>query len=803
MASDPTGRAAGDAARPAAGQLARDRRRAPANPARSRLSRSIRLRLLLPVLVATVGLVALGIQQSLAAVALADQGGKAQTVAATAVAAVGLEYQLQREVAETDALHERGGKAGASLVTAAREQTDLAVADFLAASGAAGRLSPAMRPLLTSAHDQLSALASIRAQVALLGADQLSAPSYAPMTSTLIAIADALPQQISDAVLAAKARALVALVADEQLGAQQLDLLHGVFLHGSYANGQLTALAGLVGQQQERHAEYDRNASLAQRNAYQQIWLGEDGSAAGKMLGAALASPAQLTADPEVWYIAQSNALREMHQLQASLSRDLDLAARSQQSIAQTKALVTALSTVGLLVLSLGTALMLAVRTSRRLRRLRAAALGVAQIELPEAIATLTAAADIPAIRSAMRTASGRVEQFAVPGADEITEVGQALGHVHRQALRLAADQAALRIDVAALFVALSRRGQTLIQRQLQAIDDFERGETDPHRLSRLFGIDHLAARMRRNEENLLVLAGGEPGRRITATVPLVDLVRAAAAEIEDYDRIDPVGLAEVGIAAPAARDLIHLLAELLENATYFSPPNSRVRVTGRRDVDGLGISVYDEGIGLSPEQLDEVNRRLAGPTQLTAELAGTMGLLVVSRLAARHAIGVALHSAQRGGTVAVVQVPNALLATAPSITEHTAAMLRRNVRPGEVVEGEVLPPTQELPVLVPRPAVTAGPLPEPPAEPAAPPGGTPGYLPQRRPGGLLLDDGTGTAEADGGQRPPDPELIRARLAGLASGMAAAARHTRGGTVPPAPWLTPDPDPTPNQDGAR
>ncbi len=845
MVSDQPGRAAGNAARPAAGsQLVRDRRPRQNEPVRRPATRSIRLRLLLPVLVATVGLVALGVQQSLAAVSLADQGGKAQTVAATAVAAVQLEYQLEREVAETDALRQRGGKAGASLVTAARAQTDLAVTRFRAVAGAASRLSPAMRPLLDSAARQLDALSATRSQVSALPADQLSAAVYAPATGTLIAIADALPQQISDAVLAAKARALVALVADEHLGAQERDLLRGVFVHGGYAAGEQTQLAGLVGQQLERRAEFERNASAAQRDRYQLAWAGADGKAAGKILAGALASPAQLSVDPDLWYIAQSNALRELHTLQSQLSRELDLAARSQQSLAQTKALVTAVSTIGLMVLALGTALMLAVRTSRRLRLLRVAALGVAQVELPEAIAELSSASDAAAVRSVVRLADTRVDQFGIAGADEITAVGQALGHLHRQALRLAADQANLRLDVAALFVALSRRGQTLVQRQLQLIDEFERNETDPHRLSRLFGIDHLAARMRRNEENLLVLAGGEPGRRIASVVPLVDVVRAAAAEIEDYDRVDPVGLADVGIVATAARDLIHLLAELLENATFFSPPRSRVRVTGRRDVDGVQLSVYDEGIGLPPTQLNEANARLAGPTQLTAELAGTMGLLVVSRLATRHSISVSLRSAHRGGTVAVVLLPNALLAPAPSVTEHTAAMLRRRVTPTEVVEGEVLPATQELPTVVGRAAVGATrspagssggsdpvadtdggsptvPDPDPradsptepvpadrpaPAGPAPQPAGSNGHLPKRRPGGLLLDGAAVGADdlaaPDGPRiRPPDPDQVRARLAGLASGLAAAARHIepdpdrRHATIPPAA--------PPRQDGAR
>jgi signal transduction histidine kinase len=819
MASDPPGRAR-DAARPATGaQLVRDRKQRSGTLPHGARTHSIRLRLLLPVLVATVGLVALGVQQSLAAVSLADQGGKAETVAATAVAAVRLEYQLEREIAESDALRQRGDTAGDSLATA-RRQTDLAAGEFLAVSGAGARLGPVMRPLLEAAGKQLDALARTRADVDSLKANELAASRYAPLTDTLIAIADALPQQISDAVLSAKARALVALMVEEHIGAQQRDLLRGVFVRGSYSGSELAQAALLAGEQQARTSEFERNASAAQRSRHQAVWAGADGADAARILTNALASPAQVEIDPDIWYIEQSNALRQLAELQSDLSRDLDRAARGQQSIAQTKALVTAVSTVGLMLLALGTALMLAVRTSRRLRRLRTSALGVAQVELPDAIASLSAAPDAAAVRNAVSLAHSRVGEISVRGADEITEVGLALAQVHRQALRLAADQAALRIDVAALFVALSRRGQTLIQRQLQLIDDFERVETDPHRLERLFAVDHLAARMRRNEENLLVLAGGEPGRRISEVVPLVDLVRAAAAEIEDYDRIDPTGIADVGITAVTARDLIHLLAELLENATSFSPPSSRVRVTARREVEGVLISVYDEGIGMPAAQLDEINIRLASAAQLTAELAGTMGLLVVSRLADRHSIAVRLKSAHRGGTVAIVRVPNGALAPAPTVTEHTAAMLRRTVAPVGVAEGEALVATPEVPPYVPRAAVSGVPAPTvvPPAPrvPGAPPvSGSPegagagaartpesgtgagGDLPQRRPGGLL-PPGTATGAADldagGAGQPaaPDPELIRARLSGLASGFAAAARQTQT-----------DPPPTPRSNGAR
>ena len=186
-------------------------------------------------------------------------------------------------------------------------------------------------------------------------------------------------------------------------------------------------------------------------------------------------------------------------------------------------------------------------------------------------------------------------------GPDEIGELATAFGAVHRQALRLAADQALPRMEVQAMFVALSRRGQTLVQRQIHLIDEFGRDEADPDALARLFALDHLAARMRRNEENLLVLAGGEPGRWITRPVAIVDLVRAAAQEIEEYRRVEVGEVPDHAIGANVAGDVIHLLAELLENATSYSPPSTMVRVAARRTVEGLVIRVRDNGIGMPP----------------------------------------------------------------------------------------------------------------------------------------------------------------------------------------------------------
>ena len=242
---------------------------------------------------------------------------------------------------------------------------------------------------------------------------------------------------------------------------------------------------------------------------------------------------------------------------------------------------------------------------------------------------------------------------------DEIGQVAAAFDDVHREAVRLAAEQALLRGNVNAMFTNLSRRSQGLIQRQLSLISELESREADPDQLSSLFKLDHLATRMRRNGENLLVLAGEEPGRRWTRPVPLVDVLRAAASEVEQYERIELTSVPATEVAGRVVNDLVHLLAELLENATSFSSPQTKVKVTGHALPDGrVLVEIHDTGIGLSPEDLAAINERLASPPTVDVSVSRRMGLFVVGRLSQRHGIRIQLRPSDSGGTTALVMLP-------------------------------------------------------------------------------------------------------------------------------------------------
>jgi signal transduction histidine kinase len=744
---------------------------------------SIRLRLMIPIVLATLGLVALGAAQTETAVRSAVDARRGQAVAATALAALRLNNLLEQEISEGDDLRARSGQASA-LLTGAIEQTDRAVADFRTAAAGTRELSPSLGGVLDVALAQIDTLATLRARATQLDATSTGADLYSGLRNSVLGVADALPATLTDVGLAATARAVAAIARAEHYAGQQRDLLRRALIRGAFAPGEQAELDRLVGAQDERIAEFDRDATPTQQAVYARDFVGPDVNTALGMRSAVLQpqpSAAALHADPDAWYIAQSNLIRRLHEVQTDLSHTLDQTAREQQSAAGNRAALTGLSTGVLILLAFGAALLFAVRTARRLRRLRRAALRVAGSELPDTITELTDASDQATIRKVLNDATGRAEILAVAGSDEVGEVGAALSTLHRQALRLAADQASLRQDVAGMFIALSRRGQTLIARQLQLIAEFENLETDRTTLQRLFSLGHLATRMRRNEENLLVLAGGEVGVRVLAPVPLIEVIRAAATEIEDYHRVDAAGVAEVAIAAHVVRDVVHLLAELLENATGFAPPTSRVRVTARRAVDNVTVTIFDDGIGMQAEQVAQLNARLARPSRLTAELAGTMGLLVVARLAHRHRITVELRSAAGGGTAALVALPLGILAPMPSpVSPSPFGSDRAGDGP---IRATVIPATP-LPAVGPAAMTLGGPAAVPAGALVGGPARAQSDLPRRRPGDLLVPgavNGPGTRYGfdDDPSRPPDPEVTRARLGGLASGLAAAARMTR------------------------
>jgi signal transduction histidine kinase len=319
-----------------------------------------------------------------------------------------------------------------------------------------------------------------------------------------------------------------------------------------------------------------------------------------------------------------------------------------------------------IIMLLVSTAITRSIR--RQIERLKAAAIFTAERELPDTVAAIDALdpdEPLPVL-----------EPLPTSSRDELGDLARAFDSVRQTAVGLAGRQAAARRSVAEMFVNLGRRNQALVNRQLSFIDALERNEEDPQVLEDLFRLDHLATRMRRNAESLLVLAGSEQARRWTDPIEVGNVIRGALSEIEEYEQVRIQTLDPALVRGAAVADLSHLLAELLENATSFSPPTSDVVVVGRRVSDGYVISIVDEGIGIAPEALTATNARLEQVTRFDENPSKVLGLYVVGRLASRHGIDVRLVESPARGVTARVHLPIRILESDAPVTAMVPPLL-------------------------------------------------------------------------------------------------------------------------------
>jgi signal transduction histidine kinase len=331
---------------------------------------------------------------------------------------------------------------------------------------------------------------------------------------------------------------------------------------------------------------------------------------------------------------------------------------------------------------------------------LRNSALEIARRKLPEAMGRLRAGDEID------------IQSEAPPGPpaeDEAGQVAEALTTVHRAALRAAVERAELASGISGVFVNLARRSQVLVHRQLSLLDSMERRSDDPNELSDLFRLDHLTTRMRRHAESLIILSGAAPGRAWRMPVSLTNVVRAAVSEVEDYARVEVRQLPDASVVGAAVADLTHLLAEIIENAAQFSPPHTRVRVTGEPVGNGYAVEVEDRGLGMGKETLAEANRRIEQSEALDLFDSDRLGLFVVSRLAARHGIKVHLRTSPYGGTTAVVLLPTALLHIKAAERSPAKAADRERLTEREYARVAAAEQDQEsVPARAERPALVA-----------------------------------------------------------------------------------------------
>lgn len=380
---------------------------------------------------------------------------------------------------------------------------------------------------------------------------------------------------------------------------------------------------------------------------------------------------------------------------------------------ARSDALRDAAIVLGALLAALAVALTVARSLLLPVRRLRAAALSVAHDKLPKTVER---------VRAGDHVDWQEVEPVAVRTDEEIGQLARAFDDMHQQAVRLAGEQAELRHQVSEMFMTLSRRSQSLVELQLGVIESLEADEHDPRRLEGLFRLDHLATRLRRNGENLQVLAGGTPPKRGNRPVSVVEVLRAATSEVKDYRRVSLGHAPNASVRAAAATDVVHILAELLENATRYSPPDRKVVLTADRGTDGgLLFEVIDGGLGMAKEDLEAANHRLAAADAIGPETTRRMGLFVVSLLAARHGVTVRLRPthdrAKQAGITASVHVPGPLVLSDGS--PETVATQEEAAPETASATTPALEPVAQLEPAVPAPApeTAAAEAGEPPAK--------------------------------------------------------------------------------------
>jgi signal transduction histidine kinase len=534
----------------------------------------------------------------------------------------------------------------------ARTTSDAALAatrQAIAADTANGDLDPVAGSTWSVADRQLGELTFLRAETSAPSPDRSAVVSaYSQLVDSLFAFDRVLATGLADADLTQEALALYDLsAAREEVSYQQAVVLAGIARH-ILPPDDVTSLHGSLARLASRISDFRAVASQDAMTDYAAVLSGPVLARQNDLLGQAInesggmggqAMPGAVIDIPvAAWNAANGKVIAGL----ADVTDHLAAHQRSDTTTLRARAGTAAATAIIALVAAIAATIVLMVLVARQLLRsigvLRRTARDVASRQLPDAVERIRAG----------ETVDVTVAPVGVHTSDEIGQLARAFDAVHGEALRLAVEQANLRANYSELFVNLSRRSQSLVQRQLRLIEQLERDEEDPDQLSALFKLDHLATRMRRNNENLMVLSGSELARGGGQPIPLADLLRAGVSEIEHYQRIVVQPPPDAHVVGYAAGDLVRLLAELLDNATAFSAPDTPVTVASHRTRRrAIVIDIVDHGIGMNDEDLVRANEQLSQPAGVEGRITRRMGLFVISRLANQHGIRVRLHGGQ------------------------------------------------------------------------------------------------------------------------------------------------------------
>jgi hypothetical protein len=547
--------------------------------------------------------------------------------------------------------------------------------------------------------DDLAALRESARASSLTG--RAAAAEYSQIIDQLLDVNAEIATPGGNDELAQSVRAFNDLSRAKEVTSQVRGVLYALSFQKNFEFGGFQEYSGLLARQQAAFQAFQADANDAQRGLFAAIVKGQAVLQVDRIQQEAIRTQSGQDVDGPQWLAASTTNMELLRNVESQLLDDVITQSGDLSSNAQRDALRNAL----LIVLILGIALLALALVARSmaqpLQRLRARAIDIAQHRLPDAVQRLrtTERGDLDV----------QVEPIGIQSKDEIGQVAQAVDDIQQVAVRLATEQAGLRRSIGDMFTNLARRSQTLIDRQLELIDDLERDETDPEALEHLFRLDHLATRMRRNAEDLIVLSGADPGRHWVQQMTVVDVVRAAAQEVEEYQRVELLPLADLEVAGHVAVDIVHLLAELIENATAFSPPNTKVQVAGQAVPHGYVIEIEDRGLGMSDEELIQANERLANPPDIDFALSRVLGLYVVGKLAQRHGVKVQLRHSWYGGVTALTLLPQPLL-----VWPQVPQAIPEPAHAATLGRAELLPPDRQA---------TQQPDPEPAPAPASPSG--------------------------------------------------------------------------------
>ncbi len=624
----------------------------------------IRHKLLAVLLVPLVSLAVFPLVRVSGDIRSGTQAARVDRLTAFAGSVTGLIHELQAERDYSLGYIAANRKLGRDGVAHQRDGTDRAVQAFGSDLRAIdlGNDDPPARQRLGDAEELLTRLPAERRAVEAAPPTGVAGTQryYGDIMAALLDFNAGIASDSNDRQLVRYGSSFVLLSRLKELASRERGLVYALLAAGRVGQGQFEQLVSVIGSQDALSAQFQSSATPEQRRFYTSEVLGANlpkladlrramlSAAGAQRIGAqGFGGPGGIRNALNIL----SERVDHLRRVELELAGDISATSRARHLAARRAAFVDSFLAVLVLALAVAVSMLLSQSITGPLLKLRNAANVAAERQLPEVVDRL------------QRGELTRQEAAAAPldiRSDETGQVARAFNAVYQEAVRVADELAALRASLRGTFLNLARRSQRLIERQLELIEGLKQG-AEPEVVERLLGLDHLAARMRRNAESLVVLSGAEAPRRWSYPVPLGQVVRAAMGEVEDTDRVELLPFGDVGLSGEAVADVVHLLAELIENATSFSPPGTKVQIAGQEASNGYVIEVEDRGLGISDEELIEANERLSDPSAVDSALSRMLGLSVVGRLAQRHGIRAQLRHSWYGGVTALVLLPRDL----------------------------------------------------------------------------------------------------------------------------------------------